>query len=222
MVPGKSGGTRDARDLSTPRRSFLRASIAAALLPFGACTYVQQRLDDLHDCVLYRWHQDAFGVAVEAKLGPLEAALGGWYADWGWGKDTWWQQPGYVLTNHGTGVPFTTLSPLLYDASWTRVFATGSAGNNPNAPDQFDDVRSWVGISDVFDLDDELPFELTTRQRIVDAFGVEVGVVPLICGLHVGFNVAELADFVLGLVGIDVLGDDGHARQPTLPFLPAK
>jgi hypothetical protein len=27
---------------------------------------------------------------------------------------------------------------------------------------------------------------------------------------------------VLGLVGIDVLGDDGHARQPTLPFLPAK
>src|SRR4030095_9255051 len=105
MVAGKPGGPRDPRDLSTPRRSFLRASIAAALLPFGACTYVQQRLDDLHDCVLYRWHQDAFGVAVEAKLGPLEAALGGWYADWGWGKDTWWQQPGYGLTNHRTRVP---------------------------------------------------------------------------------------------------------------------
>ncbi|HEU4419562.1 MAG TPA: hypothetical protein VFT55_11530 [Planctomycetota bacterium] len=222
MVSGNRGGFRDARHPLTRRLRSLGASIAAAFLPFGSCTYLQQRLDDLHDSVLYRWHEGAFGLAVEAKLGPLEAGLGGWYADWGWGKDTWWQQPGYVLTNHGTGVPFTTLSPLIYDASWTRVFATSSSGSHPTAPDQFDDVRSWVGISDVFDLDDTMPFQLSTRQRIADAFGIEVGVVPLVTGLRVGFNAAEFADFVLGLVGIDVLGDDGRPRPPSLPFVPVK
>ncbi|HEX6813965.1 MAG TPA: hypothetical protein VF384_20245 [Planctomycetota bacterium] len=204
----------------TLRLPSLRCCAALACLPFASCSYLHQRLDDLHDCVLYRWHESAFGLAVEAKLGPVEAALGGWYADWGWGKDTWWQQPGYVLTNHGTGVPFTTLSPLIYDAPWTRALATSAWGNNPAAPDQFDDVRSWMGVSDMADFDDGLPFRLSTQQRIADAFGIEVGVVPVIAGLRVGFNAAEFADFVLGLVGIDVLGDDGRPRPPSLPYVP--
>ncbi len=193
---------------------------AIVLLPFAACAYLHDRLTDLDDCFLYRWHQEALGVAIEAKLGPFAAVVGGWYADWGWGKDTWWQQPGYTLTNHGTGVPFTTLSPIAYGTSWSRVFATGTGGNHPGAPDAFDDVHSWVFFSDVFDLDDESPFRLTPRQRIVDAFGIEIGIVPVFVGLHVGFNVAEFADFLLGCVGIDVLADDGRPRPPTLPFLP--
>ncbi|MEO6595492.1 MAG: hypothetical protein ABIP94_12130 [Planctomycetota bacterium] len=191
------------------------------MLPLGSCTYLGQRLDDLGDCFLYRWHQNALGVAVEAKVGPFEAAVGGWYADWGWGKDTWWQQPGYVLTNHGTGIPFTTLGPIGYGQSWSRFFATSSGGNHPGAPDAFDDVRSWFGISDIFDLDDGVPFSLSPQRRVSDAFGIEVGVVPLFVGLRVGFNVAEFADLLLGFVGIDVFGDDGRVRPPTLPFIPA-
>jgi hypothetical protein len=34
------------------------------------------RADDLHDSVLYRWHDGALG-------GPLDAALGAWIADTG-------------------------------------------------------------------------------------------------------------------------------------------
>lgn len=191
------------------------------MLPCGGCAYLRARYDDFNDCFLYRWHQDALGVAVEAKVGPLAGSVGGWYADWGYGKDTWWQQPGYVLTNHGTGIPFTTLGPVAYSDSWSRVFATGASGNHPAAPDAYDDVTSWLFLSDVFDLDDNLPFRLSPQQRVSDAFGVEVGVVPLFVGLRIGFNVAEFADLLLGFVGIDVFGDDGHTRPPTLPMIPA-
>lgn len=195
------------------------ASVAVTLL-LTSCSYLDSRLTDLHDCFLYRWHESALGVAATGKLGPLEASVGGWYAEWGIGKDTWWQRPGYTLACSGTGVPLTTLGPLAYGQSWTRVLATSSSGNHPGSPEAFDDARSWLFVSDVFDLDDGLPFELTPRQRLSDAFGIEVGVVPLVVSLHVGFNIAEFADFVLGFVGIDVLADDGVPRPPTMPYVP--
>jgi hypothetical protein len=198
-----------------------RGAAAAIPLLLASCSYFDHRLTDLHDCCLYRWHEDALGIAAVARLGPAELALGGWQADWGWGKDTWWQQPGHVLTTHGTGVPLTTLGPLVYGQSWHQALVTSAGGNHPDAPDAFVDARSWLGVADVLDLDDGLPFRPSPRQRLADLFGIEVGVVPLLCSLHVGVNVAECADFVLGWLGIDVLGDDGVPRPPTLPYLPA-
>jgi hypothetical protein len=145
------------------------AWLAAALLATGGCSYLHRRAVDFGDCFLYRWYDDALGIGAVAKVGPLEAAIGGWYANGGVGKDTWWQQPGEVLTNHGTGVPFTTIGPLAYGQSWSR----------------------------------------------------EVGIAPLFWNAHVGFNVAEFADFLLGFVGIDLLGDDDWPRPPSLPYVPA-
>lgn len=196
-------------------------ALTALLLPLAACEYLHRRAVDLDDCFLYRFHGDALGVSATAKLGPLEATVGGWYANGGWGKDTWWQKPGAVLTNHGTGIPFTTFGPLAYGQSWAHLLAFSSWGNHPGDPNNFDDVRSWLGLSDVFDLDDSLPFRLTARQRISDLFGIEVGAVPLFWSAHVGFNIAEFADFLLGFVGLDLLGDDGVPRPPSLPYVPA-
>ena len=198
----------------------LRAAAAVAVLLLGGCRYLDQRATDLHDSFLYRWHESALGAAATAKLGPFELAVGGWYAEFGWGKDTWWQRPGNVLTNHGTGVPLTTIGPLAYGQSWSRVLATSTWGDHPGAPNAFDDVRSWVLVQDVFDFDGEAPFAPNARQRFADLFGVEVGAVPLLVGLHVGFNVVEFADFVLGFVFLDLMGDDGVPRPPTLPFVP--
>lgn len=202
------------------------ASTVRRLLPLVAlaatsCSYLGRRADDLHDCFLYRWHQGALGLAVVGKVGPAELAVGGWYADWGWGKDSWWQRPGWLLTNHGVGVPFTTLGPLGYGQSWSRLLATSSSGNHPADPNAFDDVRSWLGVVDMFDFDDASPFRLSTARRISDAFGVEVGVAPLLCNLHLGFNVAEFADLLLGFLFVDVFGDDGVVRPPTVPVLPS-
>ena len=197
-----------------------RLVLMLSLLPFAACTYVDRRLTDLGDCFVWRWHQDALGVSADARVGPLGVVVGGWYAEWSVGKDTWWQRPGYTLTNHGTGVPFTTLGPLGYGQSWSRFFATGSTGNHVAAPGAYDDVTSWVFVHDVFDLDDASPFVLTTEQKLVDLFGVEVGLTPLFVHAHVGFNAAEFVDFTLGLIGLDLFGDDGVERPPTLPFVP--
>ena len=203
---------------SVPRA--VRWLLVAGGLASASCSYFGRRLDDLNDCFVYRWHQGALGIGAVAKVGPAELAVGGWYADWGWGKDSWWQRPGYVLTNHGVGVPFTTLGPLGYGQSWSRLLATSSAGNHPGDPNAFDDVRSWLGVADLFDFDDTSPFRLSTARRVSDAFGIEVGVAPLLCNLHLGFNVAEFADLLLGFVFLDVFGDDGVARPPTVPVLP--
>lgn len=203
-------------------KPFRRTLAALVLPPLAGCTYFEQRFTDFGDCVLWRWHQSALGVAAEAKVGPLDVGLGGWYADYGQGKDTWWQTPGFVLTNHGTGLPLTTISPITYGASWSNVFATRSSGNQPTAPTAYTDVNSWLGVSDVFDLDDNAPFLLSPARRVSDLFGVEVGVVPVFVGLRVGFNVAEFADALLGFVGIDLFADDGRPRPPTLPFQPGR
>ena len=204
------------------KSTFRRSVVAIGLCTLAGCTWADQRLTDLGDCFLYRWHQDALGLAIEAKLGPLDAALGGWYAEWGVGKDTFWQRSGYVMTNSGYGVPITTLSPLVYGEPWSHALATSALGNHPAAPDTYTDVRSWLALSDVFDLDDGSPFVLSPAQKISDLFGIEVGVVPAIVGLRVGFNLAEFADLLLGCVGIDVFGDDGKPRPPTRPFVPAE
>lgn len=190
------------------------------LLPFAACSYVDARLTDLGDCFIYRWQRDAFGVGADAKVGPLAVVIGGWYSEYGYGKDTWWQTPGYTLTNHGTGIPFTTFGPLGYGQSWSRLFATGSTGNHVADPNGYDDVTSWLVMSDVFDLDEGSPFALTPAQRLVDMFGVEIGVAPVFLQAHVGFNAAEFLDFTLGIFFIDIFGDDAVRRPPTLPYVP--
>lgn len=208
-----------------PTRSptpFRTAVAAALLLATGGCTWANQRLDDLGDCFLWRWHGDALGAAIEAKVGPLDAAIGGWYADGGVGKDTWWQRPGETMTNQGIGLPFTTFGPLAWGDPWENVFATSSLGNHPGAPDAFTDVRGWLGISDVFDLDEQYPYVLSPARRVSDLFGVEVGVVPAMVALRVGFNVAEFADLLLGCVFLDIFGDDGVERPATKPYAGAR
>ena len=194
--------------------------LSCLLLSSTACTYVDQRLTDLSDCFVWRWHGTALGASAEAKVGPIAGALGGWYADGGVGKDTWWQRPGDTLTNHGYGVPITTIGPIAYGQSWSRFLVTGTSGNHVRAPGAFDDVTSWALVSDVFDLDGQAPFALTPAQKVVDLFGVEVGVTPVFVHAHVGVNFAEFLDFTIGLFGLDLFGDDRVKRPPTLPYIP--
>jgi len=118
------------------------------------------------------------------------------------------------------GVLQTTLGPLLWRAPLGQFLATSALGNHPADPQTFQDVRAYLGVSDVFDLDDRYPFALSPQRRIADLFGVEVGVVPVFVAARVGFNVAEFADFLLGFAFVDLLGDDGVKRPPTLPYLP--
>jgi hypothetical protein len=59
---------------------------------------------------------------------------------------------------------------------------------------------------------------LSPARRVSDLFGVEVGVVPVIVGVRVGFNIAEFADLLLGCVFLDIFGDDGVERPPTKPY----
>ena len=49
---------------------------------------------------------------------------------------------------------------------------------------------------------------LTLKHRVIDQFGLEVGAFGGVVGTRVGFNPLEFADFLLGVVGLDLLFDD--------------
>ena len=68
-------GRRVRTALPPMRRATL---LSCLLLSSTACTYVDQRLTDLSDCFVWRWHGTALGASAEAKVGPIAGALGGW------------------------------------------------------------------------------------------------------------------------------------------------
>lgn len=49
---------------------------------------------------------------------------------------------------------------------------------------------------------------LTTKHKIIDQFGLELGAFGGVVGTRVGFNPLEFADFLLGFLGLDLLFDD--------------
>lgn len=49
---------------------------------------------------------------------------------------------------------------------------------------------------------------LTTKHKIIDQFGLEVGAFGGVVGTRVGFNPLEFVDFLLGFAGLDLLFDD--------------
>jgi hypothetical protein len=63
---------------------------------------------------------------------------------------------------------------------------------------------------------------MNAHRSISDQFGLELGVYPLFWGARIGFNIAEFADLLLGCCGLDIFGDDGRKRPPTLPFVPSR
>ncbi len=59
------------------------------------------------------------------------------------------------------------------------------------------------------------------RKRWIDFFDIDVTAMALI-GLKFGINFAELADFPLGFVGVDIAKDDGDKRYEKPPVKPRK
>ena len=49
---------------------------------------------------------------------------------------------------------------------------------------------------------------LTTKHKIIDQFGLELGAFGGVVGTRVGFNPLEFVDFLLGFAGLDLLFDD--------------
>ncbi len=54
--------------------------------------------------------------------------------------------------------------------------------------------------------------KLTFPKRLTD---FEIGIAPILFSIRVGVNPVEVADFLLGFVGLDIAGDD--AKEPTTP-----
>jgi len=185
-----------------------RIPMAALLLLLPGCAWLGGRVDDLGDIVRV---EGSIGVGLQANMNAgelLHLGLGSsrrWSAGWAYGLATEERR----VEDH---FPLSFVSSLIHpDAPGLHTLQMGP----PDAP--FHRCPMVAPVT----------FERgTIRKPPMQFWSLEAGVMALVIGAEVGFNPAELADFLLGIFGIDIGSDDdpdGRARRklwiPTSPIL---
>jgi len=212
------------RILTPSVRSFfrehgLRRSLLFLLLFFAFCDcgcaavgrYLENRLNDLADCVTARagW---AFGLGVRFSITHYVAfSAGGYYSP---------EKAGYlgrrpVTQKEGLclGLPLlqvlSPLAPLFAQipgqsqecgsyAAATTLFLFSTCFRSA-------DNQSWLLGLNFNTLSSDRQFRPPPPpQSLFIEFGLALGFI----GFDVGFNPAEILDFVLGIFGLDMMGDD--------------
>jgi hypothetical protein len=182
--------------------------LAFMLLP--SCAYLSNRARDAYESVLVDV-QLGVGVSADAKAGPLAACVGcsgGFFAA---GKSTWWSgvttfkelSVGVpVLQVAGAVLAVTDDEPVGFALAGTHMLAKWAVpGFDPSSRKAEEMTRIAVlGIT--------LPADRPMPNGFVDYFGIEAAAFAGVAGTRIGFNVAELGDFLLGWFGLDILGDD--------------
>ncbi|HEY3227288.1 MAG TPA: hypothetical protein VGK61_09885 [Planctomycetota bacterium] len=176
-----------------------RLWIFAAVPLLTGCGYLSQRARDLGD--IFRV-EGSVGTGLQANVTAGELAHLGvgssrrWSAGWAYGITTKERRS----EDH---------FPLSY--AWAIIEPETAAlhvlkiGEGQGLPQHRCPVLGPAGFSSG-------SFEKPPMQY----WDLEVGVMVLAVGFEVGFNPAELLDFILGIAGIDIAGDDdaaGRARR---------
>ena len=191
-----------------PTRTVL--CFACLVLPasFSGCSYLSNRGNDLSDLVSVGASAGG-GVLIRAVPTRFLTAEVGARKDetfYGWRRRHWhWVESSY-------GLLFSTFwGPRLGDELysmwvWTDLFKTSHTKLSLLEPGH---PESLLGIPR-----EEWKYHLflvTTADnaRLIDAFDVQVDVSFLIGGFQLSVNLGQFADFFVGLVGLDLAGDDG-------------
>lgn len=177
-----------------------------ALLP--GCAYFEERAADLGDIVRV---EGSVGVGLQANVNAgelLHLGLGSsrrWSAGWAYGFGTSERR----VEDH---LPLSFVTSLIHpDAPALHSYRVG--------PDDAPVHRCPIVAPVTFERGN-------IRKPSMQFWSLEVGVMALVIGAEVGFNPAELADFVLGIFGLDIGSDDdpdGRSRrrlwEPAAPVL---
>ena len=160
------------------------------LLLLPGCTWLGGRVDDLGDIVRV---EGSVGVGLQANVNAgelLHLGLGSsrrWSGGWAYGIGTSERR----VEDH---LPLSFVTSLIHpDAPGLHSLKLG--------PDESTVHRCPIVAPVTFERGN-------IRKPPMQFWSLEVGVMALVIGAEVGFNPAELADFVLGIFGIDIGSDD--------------
>lgn len=203
------------------------ALLSAAVLLLPGCLFLENRGDDFLDAFTCTLKAGA-GANANLKIGPLTYGIGYWegYEAGLHGED------GFTVTlNKVYSCPFPLNVPLGIPLLWALV-------KTDRYP--YPELK-WLGF--LFTKFKEVRFVLDGEKRPIfkksiyhyeieyaarrplpvtgdpptflwkRIFAVEVDL-SLFLGLRLGFNAAELLDFVLGWFGVDLLADDRAPDEP--------
>ena len=172
--------------------------LATALLASGCATYVRDRVADAGDIFTATV---GTGIGVTAKAGPVHTGLG-------YGVDLYGLRGGEL----GSFVPSAPEDewPLSGDMAFIlsafggfaphqhRPYARGKA----YASQYLQTGKLWPFLDPPWDPDAECHPAIDPQWTQID---LSVG---LIASVRLGFNPGELLDFIMGLAGLDLYGDD--------------
>jgi hypothetical protein len=205
-------------------------SLLLGLCAFPACgRYWENRVRDLNECVIYDV-QCGVGLSADVRATRVAIGVGMSKADTAIGKIDWWTQRlryeewsiGIPILQAG-GFAFWTgllwLDRLPPAAGFIGMLSTRLLRRCGEIPNQLDGRSEEVRNGDFSLMLVTIPSgecEYTSRQIIVDSFGIEFGAFVGLGGFRVGLNVAEFLDFVVGFTTADILGDDRAEKQATV------
>jgi hypothetical protein len=173
--------------------------VVVAIPLFTGCAYLGARGNDLGDIVRL---EGSVGAGLQAHVNAgdlLHAGLGSsrrWTGGWAYGIVTGEKREEDHLP---LSLALTLINP---DASSLHALTLGEGPDAPRhlcpivAPASFESGR--------------------IRKPDMQFWNIEVGVMALVLGVEAGVNPAEFVDFLGGLVGFDLAGDDseeGRSRR---------
>ena len=173
--------------------------LATALLASGCATYVRDRVADAGDIFTATV---GTGIGVTAKAGPIHTGLG-------FDIDLYGLRGG----EFGSFVPDRKTDTLLPPSCNAAVIAAAIGAFGPHKSRAW--ARGKTFSSPYLDTGELLPFldlpwdDDAECHPLIDPQWTQIDLsVGLIASARVGFNPGELLDFLMGLVGLDLYGDD--------------
>ena len=182
-----------------------RTIAVVAVLLLSGCAYFEPRGRDLGD--IFRL-EGSIGVGLQANATAgelLHLGIGSsrrWSGGWAYGMSTSERR----VEDH---------FPLSFVSSCLNPEITGlhtlKSGGGPEHPQH----RCAAVAPGAFSSG-------TVRKPAMQYFNLEVGFMAVVLGVEAGFNPAELVDFVLGIFGLDIAGDDAvDVRSRRRLWIPA-
>ena len=173
--------------------------LATALLASGCATYVRDRVADAGDIFTATV---GTGIGVTAKAGPIHTGLG-------FDIDLYGLRGG----EFGSFVPDRKTDTLLPPSCDAAAIAAAIGAFGPHKSRAW--ARGKTFSSPYLDTGELLPFldlpwdDDAECHPLIDPQWTQIDLsVGLIASARVGFNPGELLDFLMGLVGLDLYGDD--------------
>lgn len=187
-------------------RAVLSTLLLLLLAPSGTgCSYAASRAKDFTD-IISIGASTGGGILLRARATRLVTAeVGAQYTEhfYGWRRRNWqWLESSYGLFFASVWSPRLENEPFM-DWWWTDLFKTSHTRIKFLTLPSVEDWRHHVFI-----------LSHAETAHLLDLCDVEATASALVVGLQISVRPGELVDFLAGIFGLDLAGDDASPPSP--------